>query len=86
MQGREYPVRLVERMVRFYRDLIDTYIALPKGEPFDLSPWQSAAGRHPGGAGRDPVRRDPTAARRGATAGSRLLAGVLLADRRDAPR
>jgi hypothetical protein len=28
-------------MVRFYRDLIDAYVASPKGEPFNLSPWQS---------------------------------------------
>jgi len=28
-------------MVRFYRDLIDTYVGSPKGEPFSLSPWQS---------------------------------------------
>ena len=41
VQGREYPVPLVERMVRFYRDLIDSYIASPKGEPFSLLPWQS---------------------------------------------
>ena len=41
VQGREYSVPLVERMVRFYRELIDAYVASPKGEPFDLSPWQS---------------------------------------------
>src|SRR5713101_4651782 len=41
VQGREYPVPLVERMVKFYRDLIDAYLAFPKGEPFNLSPWQS---------------------------------------------
>jgi putative protease len=40
VQGREYPVPLVERMVRFYRDLIDAYTASPKDEPFDLAPWQ----------------------------------------------
>jgi hypothetical protein len=28
-------------MVRFYRDLIDTYVAFPNDQPFDLSPWQS---------------------------------------------
>jgi putative protease len=41
VQGREYPVPLVERMVRFYRDLIDAYVASPKDVPFNLSPWQS---------------------------------------------
>jgi putative protease len=40
VQGREYSVPLVESMVRFYRDLIDACVASPKGEPFDLSPWQ----------------------------------------------
>jgi U32 family peptidase len=39
VQGREYPVPLVERMVRFYRDLIDACLA--KGETFDLAPWRS---------------------------------------------
>ncbi|MGZ8831556.1 MAG: hypothetical protein ACXW2Q_14390, partial [Thermoanaerobaculia bacterium] len=41
VQGREYPVPLVHNMVRFYRDLIDAYIARPKDEPFNLGPWQS---------------------------------------------
>lgn len=36
IQGREYPVPLVERIVRFYRDLIDAY----DGQPFDLTPWK----------------------------------------------
>ncbi|MFZ0699662.1 MAG: peptidase U32 family protein [Thermoplasmata archaeon] len=40
IQGREYPVPLVSDIVRFYRDLIDAYRAHPKGEPFDLVPWQ----------------------------------------------
>jgi hypothetical protein len=34
-------VPLVERMVRFYRDLIDACLASPKDEAFDLSPWRS---------------------------------------------
>src|ERR1035437_4282667 len=41
VQGREYPVPLVESVVRFYRDLIDACIASPKDEAFDLSPWRS---------------------------------------------
>src|ERR1035437_5734642 len=40
VQGREYPVPLVESVVRFYRDLIDACIASPKDEAFDLSPWR----------------------------------------------
>ncbi len=58
VQGREYPVPLVERMVRFYRDLIDACLASPKGEPFDLSPWQARlAGIQ---AGRDTARAEGT--------------------------
>jgi U32 family peptidase len=39
VQGREYPVPLVEGMVRFYRNMIDAYLAHPMGQPFDLTPW-----------------------------------------------
>jgi putative protease len=41
VQGREYPVPLVERMVRFYRDLIDACLASPPDTTFDLAPWRS---------------------------------------------
>jgi putative protease len=41
VQGREYPVPLVEGMVQFYRELIDAYLARPKGQPFDLAPWSA---------------------------------------------
>jgi U32 family peptidase len=58
VQGREYPVPLVERMVRFYRDLIDACLAAPKGEAFDLRPWQaSLAGIQ---SERDTARSDGT--------------------------
>jgi hypothetical protein len=30
----------VGAIVKFYRDLIDTYEAHPKGERFDLVPWK----------------------------------------------
>ena len=58
MQGREYPVPLVERMVRFYRDLIDAYVAFPKGESFNLSPWRSRLAAIQ--AERDTARTDGT--------------------------
>ena len=45
IQGREYPVPLVEEIVGFYRALIDTYVAWPKGQPFDLAPWRSTLAR-----------------------------------------
>jgi len=48
----------VERMVRFYRELIDAYVASPKGEPFDLSPWQSRLAAIQ--AQRDTARSDGT--------------------------
>jgi len=41
VQGREYPVPLVASIVRFYRELIDTYLAKPAEQPFDLTPWRS---------------------------------------------
>ncbi len=41
IQGREYPVPLVGEMVRFYRELIHSYLAHPKGRPFDIAPWRT---------------------------------------------
>jgi len=41
IQGREYPVPLVGEIVKFYRDLIDGYLARPRDEPFDLTEWQA---------------------------------------------
>ncbi len=41
VQGREYPVPLVGEMVRFYRELIDRYMAHPKGQPFDITRWRA---------------------------------------------
>jgi hypothetical protein len=32
---------LVAEIVRFYRNLIDSYVAHPKGQRFDLTPWQA---------------------------------------------
>ncbi len=58
IQGREYPVPLVERMVRFYRDLIDACLARPEGEPFDLAPWRSRLAALQ--AQRDTARSDGT--------------------------
>ncbi len=40
IQGREYPVTMVGRIVGFYRTLIDAYTARPRGSPFDLAPWR----------------------------------------------
>src|SRR6266545_2812646 len=58
VQEREYPVPLVERMVRFYRDLIDAYLAFPKGDLFNLSPWRSRLAAVQ--AQRDTARSDGT--------------------------
>ena len=44
VQGREYPVAMVGGMMKFYRDLIDTYVAHPKDQPFDLTPWRQRLG------------------------------------------
>jgi putative protease len=41
IQGREYTVPLVGSIVKFYRDLIDTYEAHPTCERFDLMPWKA---------------------------------------------
>jgi putative protease len=61
VQGREYSVPLVERMVGFYRNLIDACVASPKDEgslPFDLSPWRSRLAAIE--AERDTARSDGT--------------------------
>ncbi|MBI4840164.1 MAG: U32 family peptidase [candidate division NC10 bacterium] len=58
IQGREYPVPLVGEMVRFYRDLIDGYLAQPMGQPFDLTPWRARLARIE--AGRNVARGEGT--------------------------
>jgi putative protease len=40
IQGREYPVPLVAEIVRFYRELIDAYVAKRPDQSFDLSAWR----------------------------------------------
>jgi putative protease len=58
VQGREYPVPLVEQMVRFYRELIDAYLAFPKGGSFDLAPWEARLAAIQ--SGRDTARSEGT--------------------------
>jgi U32 family peptidase len=41
VQGREYPVLLVAKIVRFYRELIDACDALPPERNLDLEPWRA---------------------------------------------
>lgn len=60
VQGREYPVPLVEGIVKLYRDLIDAYTAFPKRATaaFDLSPWRDRLAAIQ--AQRDTARSDGT--------------------------
>jgi U32 family peptidase len=41
IQGREYSVALVARIVRFYRELIDACVSKPPDQAFDLGPWRA---------------------------------------------
>ena len=58
VQGREYPVAMVGGMMKFYRDLIDAYVAHPKDRPFDLAPWRERLGAME--ASRDIARSEGT--------------------------
>jgi putative protease len=58
IQGREYSVPLVGRMVRFYRDLIDSY--LRDRASFRMEPWKERMAEIV--SARDFERRDKTAA------------------------
>jgi len=58
VQGREYPVAMVGGMLKFYRDLIDAYVAHPKDRPFDLAPWGERLGAIE--ASRDRARSEGT--------------------------
>jgi putative protease len=58
IQGREYSVPLVGRMVRFYRDLIDSY--LRDRSSFRMEPWKERMAEIV--ASRDSERREKTAA------------------------
>ncbi|KRT73787.1 MAG: Collagenase-related protease [Deltaproteobacteria bacterium CSP1-8] len=58
IQGREYSVPLVGRMVRFYRDLIDSY--LRDRSSFRMEPWKERMAEIV--SARDSERRDKTAA------------------------
>ena len=58
VQGREYPVAMVGGMLKFYRDLIDAYVAHPKDRLFDLAPWRERLGAIE--ASRDSARSEGT--------------------------
>ncbi|MHB8942048.1 MAG: U32 family peptidase, partial [Desulfobacteria bacterium] len=57
IQGREYSVPLVGRMVRFYRELIDACVRDRAG--FRMDPWRERMARIV--ADRDAERREKTA-------------------------
>ena len=58
VQGREYPVAMVGGMLKFYRDLIDAYVAHPKDRTFDLASWGERLGAIE--ASRDSARSEGT--------------------------